>query len=282
MKYIQQNYQIKSAHARRPLTFICLSDLHIRKSTSKRRLEGLLPQIRKTKKLDAIFIAGDLMDSADQALNPAVAKRAIKWLTTLAKIAPVFLIYGNHDVQNFLPGGSSCRNYVIPKAFRQKIAKVPGLTVLSNEIAKTKDFVVAGLELDDKYYDIKPHRHKIIENRTVLQKQLDQFLQQKCQNLPNLPKIFLTHSPVHGDLLKEKLQDFDVILAGHMHNGCLPRPLLRLPGTRGLVAPNKDLFPKYARGCDGNLITLPSVTTLPKTLHCCNRFFPAYFTILQM
>ena len=282
MKYIQQNYQIKAKHVRESLTFVCLSDLHIRESTSKRRLEGLLPKIRKIKQVEAIFITGDLMDSAEQALRPAVAKRAVIFLTNLAKIAPVFLVYGNHDVQDFLPKHSSCRNYRIPTTFRRQVVKIPGVTVLSNSISQTKKFFVAGLELDDKYYDIRPERHHIVENRILLESQLKSFCKQNCQKLPDLPRIFLIHSPVHGDVLKSELKDFDLILAGHMHNGCLPRPFLKLPGTRGFIAPSKDLFPKYARGRDGKLVTLSSVTTLPKTLHLFNRVFPSYFTIVRM
>lgn len=282
MKYINQEYIFKGHYKRKNLHFVCLTDLHIRHNTSEKRLERLLPEIRKFKKLDAIFITGDIMNSADQAMNLKVANRAIKWLGDLAKIAPVFMVYGNHDIEGHSPIHKHRKIPKIPTEFRRKVAKIPGVIVLQNNLVETDDFCVFGLEMDHNYYQTGAKGLFVPEIRKQLENQLDRILKSECAKLPDKPRVFLFHSPVYGDLLKEKLTDFDLILTGHMHNGCLPRPFLKLPSHKGLIGPNKNIFPNYARGHLGQLLILAPITTLPKHLRVLNSIFPTYYTEIKL
>ena len=64
-------------------------------------------------------------------------------------------------------------------------------------------------------------------------------------------KVLLMHSPIFIDnkIVREKLSSYDLILSGHMHNGCIPPIIDELfKNDRGIIAPNKKIFPKNARG----------------------------------
>ena len=68
----------------------------------------------------------------------------------------------------------------------------------------------------------------------------------------NIQTIMLCHSP---EVICDKkvwetlnLNDINLIICGHMHNGLSFKKIDKLLKTRGLVGPNYTLFPKYCRG----------------------------------
>ena len=82
-----------------------------------------------------------------------------------------------------------------------------------------------------------------------------QYLKENKKCLVSLPKdkvkILMVHSPIlmsDPDIL-DLVKEYDFIFSGHMHNGVVP-PILDslIKNNRGLVAPNKSLFPDNARG----------------------------------
>ena len=58
--------------------------------------------------------------------------------------------------------------------------------------------------------------------------------------------ILLCHTPVHFDSKKftSTIANFDLVLAGHTHNGLMPH---FIKGTNGLITPSKKLFAKNVR-----------------------------------
>jgi len=61
----------------------------------------------------------------------------------------------------------------------------------------------------------------------------------------------LIHSPIKliDNNVLEKLHDYDLLLSGHTHNGMVPNILEKIiPDNYGIIAPNKKLFPRLARG----------------------------------
>lgn len=260
----------------RDLNIATLSDIHINHHFSSALSKKLLTSL-KNKKLDAIFILGDFIDRVNVLESLEVKNLAVDFLKNLAKIAPVFMVYGNHDVTSKVHG---VRSYEIPTDFRAELKKINNLTILDNEIKETKNFFVAGFTPSEKYYFSSKSRR--LEPKNVLKRELEAFLSEKCANLPHTkPCFFLTHSPFHGDLLTEKLTDFDYIFTGHMHNGLLPRWLLWTTKNAGLIGPFKSRFPRFAHGMYKNLIILSPVNTLPSTFHFCQIFYPRYISLFN-
>ena len=62
-------------------------------------------------------------------------------------------------------------------------------------------------------------------------------------------KILLMHSPYLADdkVIKEELKEYDLVLAGHMHNGLVPS-FLDDEKNDGIVSPYKEMFCENARG----------------------------------
>jgi len=51
-----------------------------------------------------------------------------------------------------------------------------------------------------------------------------------------------------GASLKNELRDYDLVLCGHMHNGCVPETFDNKEGNKGIISPYNDLFCDNARG----------------------------------
>ena len=116
-------------------------------------------------------------------------------------------------------------------------------------------------------------------------------LKDKKMNLKisNVPKIGLIHSPsciTHPKIIKE-LQNFDIILSGHMHNGCVFPILDKIwKSDIGIISASKKIFPHNCRGKiiktlqkrTINIIISGAITTFSKQsikiLHPFNKIFP--------
>ena len=81
--------------------------------------------------------------------------------------------------------------------------------------------------------------------------------------------------------MREKLSSYDLILSGHMHNGCIPPIIDELvKNNRGIIAPNKKIFPKNARGISivGNYAVVSSgITKLSRSAPLILRMFNFIF-----
>ncbi len=253
---------------------IAISDLHINRLFSARLAKKLLLKI-KLKRPEAIFVLGDLVDFVNDLAYESVEMVALDFFRGLADIAPVYLVYGNHD-STYKVSGS--RKEIIPTTFRSALAAIPNLAILSNSFIETDNFFIAGFEPSFAYYH--PAK-KPSEPAALFSEELKTFLE-TLPSLPDKPSFFLTHSPINGDILISNLKNFDHILTGHMHNGCLPKWLLWLPGHRGLIGPDKRPFPDYARGKVSNLTILPPISTFPNHLFFLQPLYPRYISEIKL
>ena len=78
-----------------------ISDVHFR--SLKRHNEykivfsEVFKKLKEIQELDAIFIGGDIVHSKTQGITPELIDVLNWWFTSLAKIAPTYVILGNHD-----------------------------------------------------------------------------------------------------------------------------------------------------------------------------------------
>ena len=170
---------------------------------------------------DAIFFTGDMTDDTAQY------NIFLKLLAKLLKIAPIYLVSGNHDVfrSDYEEFVRACRNM--------------GAVYLQDEsifIERGEDKILLhGIE-DPGCRDGKLLDAAVIQSLSTLRRYHDLY------------EILLFHRANKLDLLANA--DFDLILSGHMHGG-----QIALPKFGGVLAPKSSLadggkmiFPKYSGG----------------------------------
>jgi DNA repair exonuclease SbcCD ATPase subunit len=77
-----------------------ISDVHWRSLKRHDEYKEVFTKIfskLKNESLDAIFIGGDIVHSKTQGISPEIIENLIWWFNSLAEIAPVHVILGNHD-----------------------------------------------------------------------------------------------------------------------------------------------------------------------------------------
>lgn len=199
----------------------------------KRNLEEL-----KTNHTDYIFFLGDLLDDSIYDLNQT--RDLLNIISEMTKYTKVILILGNHDqfTKNFTGKWQEYYNV----EFVHKLRNL-GVNVLTNQYYEDKDLSIYGLRFPGMYYERKEPKEEFI-NRT---KNIDFTKSDKFN-------ILLEHSPYHTfneRFMNELgiLNNVDLVLAGHYHNGCLPWYIGKfIPGNRGIIDPYMNKFPKNARG----------------------------------
>ncbi len=168
---------------------------------------------------DIIVMTGDMTDDKHKSARPA-----LELIGRLLKIAPCYIVSGNHDLWRH-----DFNSYV-------KSCKDMGAVFLQNETAKilrnNKKILISGME--DMF------------SKVNIKKTIEEYLEffYKSEEY----QIFLFHRANALDYVKDF--GFDLILSGHMHGGHV-----RIPGIGGVFSPfssfaenKKFLFPKYFGG----------------------------------
>ena len=219
-------------------------DLHECESFKDKKLDIIKENIDKSNP-DYIIIAGDLLDSTNFLYkNNEKRTRLIKWLESLAKDYKTFIDLGSHDYSYFK------ENHWIKDfntAFWNDIASISNIYVSNSQsYYEDNNIIIFQYDPDFKYYyneKKKEDKNTIIND---LKKQKDLLTNLKADKI----KVFVSHSPIHmtNREILENIKEFDFITSGHMHNGILP-PIIDkiIPGNRGIIAPNKSLFPDNSR-----------------------------------
>lgn len=226
---------VYNTNTKKDLTIIHISDIHFNTDTSLSKLNKLTTEIKKNNP-DYIMISGDLIDEPKIIKNKYKIKELLQFLSNLSEITKIFISLGNHDI--FSPEDLK---------FFNKLNELKNIYILDNDCYKDEFIYISGLTLPNNYYYNITHEESsevlvkhLINNRKLISK------------LPReLPKVILIHSPIKltNKEVLNKLKEYDLILSGHTHNGMVPGILKSLfPKNKGLIAPNKTLFPEIAKG----------------------------------
>ena len=179
---------------------------------------GLGDEIRRAEP-DIIVMTGDMTHDTPASYTPA-----IELISHLSKIAPCYMVSGNHDIWR-----SDYEDFIAD-------CEKAGACFLRNEqvfIEKVESrILLCGME--------------DVFTKTRMKQTVEKYL----KLFPKTPdyRILLFHRANALDLLKDS--GFDLILAGHMHGG-----QIRIPGVGGVLSPRSALaegghilFPKYFGG----------------------------------
>ena len=232
---------------------LVFSDIHYSGKKDIKKLNKLLDLLKKYD-ADYITIPGDLLDN-DEVLNKDLF---VDWIKKLTSISKVIISLGNHDIRKRKKGYVSYYN----KDYYDKLNSVSNVYFLNNNSISFDDIYFFGYTQSFEYY----YKYKN-ESSKIMLEEINKYNVSKTTK--NKFNVLLMHSPIcYFGKIEKQLSSYDLILSGHMHNGIVP-PIFDeiFDNDIGLVAPNKSLFPKNARGVlkrTSNLIISSGVTKFSK------------------
>lgn len=276
--YVQTRYvDLYNDKVTRDLKFMVIGDVHISDMVSLKKLDLLKERIIK-EKADYYLFVGDLIDNVDDIGNADLLYKVNDLLSLTAKVAPTFVILGNHD---YIQKKTKESNI---DGISQVIKGIDGVTLLDNDIYCDDNVWLMGYTETKKYYHAK--KYDFEEFYEDLKK-----MERLYKNVRvDLPTLALVHSPEfsNDDKCVSLFKDYDLILCGHTHDGCIPFGFGNF--KRGLISPKKTLFPKNVRGLrklDNNYILITGGVTkiqkcAPKILHPFNHLCPVQVDVVML
>ena len=181
---------------------VLVSDYH---NQGENFCERLIKKVKEAEP-DCIFITGDI---ADRMMTDI--PKAEHFLTEISKVAPCYLVWGNHDKS------LSSEDF----GRLEDCANKNGITILNNEtITLERNGERISLTGNYYYYDYAPLKEEF--------------------------NIWLNHFPENFEpIVNQTAKDgnkVDLIFSGHAHGG-----MIRLPFLGGVIGHN-GLFPDYTSG----------------------------------
>ena len=211
----------KLEHLKDELKIVFLCDLHNRcyGEGNKKILEAI-----ETECPDLIFVGGDMVVSKFQKGHG----NALRMLKELSKTYPIYAVNGNHEQRM----KEEPEKYGDFTPYKEQLLE-SGVKLLENDVTyifiQGVNIKISGLELPLSFYKERPRKK-------VTRKTIKSFIGPADDK--NF-QILLTHYPKHFSMYKS--WGADLTLAGHLHGGTI-----RIPGWRGVISPDGELFPKYS------------------------------------
>ncbi len=257
-----------------------LSDIHYHVKFNNKIFDKILKQV-KNSNVDYITIVGDLLDSSEIKEFASLKE----FLEKLSAIAPTMVVLGNHEEKS---GYIHNWEYYHNEDFINMLKSIKNLYLLDDSTYNDNNITFYGFNLSFKHY---------CEDRESYESFCDEVEKLKTSLDENKYNIMLIHSPLNIYTFIEnnpqsELNKCDLILSGHMHNGCVPLWLTKpfnkvFKSTRSLISPAKSLFPKFAQGRydkkDGYIYQgLSKLSYSTRAFHFFDRFFSKNITIITI
>ena len=238
MKYINKRYDVISEKPIDETKILTISDLHWDQKLNKNDVDDLIVQINDYLP-NYIFLLGDVCTY--KSLEDYDFKDTLLYFyKLLALISKTYIVFGNHD---YINSDTQKRCFIDVNKLLSFYDKTR-IQVLNNEIITENNLNIIGFNKNPETY-----KYELLDTKDLEQEITS--LMEKINNLLNKDyySILLTHS--HLDLLKlkkELLENIDMILSGHTHNGLVPPFLERVfPPNTSIMTGNK-FFQKDTRG----------------------------------
>ena len=245
--YLQARYvTLYNEKVTRDLKFMVIGDVHISDMVSLKKLEMIKKQIIQ-ERADYYLFVGDLIDDVDNIGNSDLLYKVNDLLSCASKVAPTFVILGNHD---YIQKKTKESNI---EGISNVIKGIDGVTLLDNDIYYDNNVWLMGYTETKKYYHAKKYDFEEFYEDFKKHEKLYKNVKK------DLPTLALVHSPEfsNDDKCVNLFKDYDLILCGHTHDGCIPFGFGNF--KRGLISPKKTFFPKNVRGLrklDNNCILI--------------------------
>lgn len=268
---IIKKYHITNSKITKNLTIAIFSDIHYSNNYNHKKLEKILKSL-KDNPPNYICIPGDIVDNSNILDDKENQVKILTFFKQLGKIAPTFISLGNHDNTRLENNITKKENHIFWKN-QFKNLKKDNIYLLNNEIYENDKIRIIGFVPEFNYYHNK-QKEELIE---VLIKNFNQ----KIPKIDNKKiNVLICHSPIKM-LDKEAIESInqlkyiDIVISGHMHNGMVPNILDKIfPKNRGIISPNKKIYPNNARGIktvqttnkEITLIISGAITKIPQSV----------------
>lgn len=223
------------------------SDVQHTYGFNNNKLDKIVENIELTP-TDYVFIGGDILDSTNHIRESRDNQLVLlRFLEKIAKKHKTFIGLGNHDLFKNTNYGWDNDFFQL---FWEEINDIENLSVSCfDRFYEDENIIVYYPNLDFYYYENLKKQEDITKLWDILQNDLSLI-----RNLDDKKvKIFLIHSPMMLDdiLVLKSIQEFDLIISGHMHRGLMP-PILNeiIKNNKGIVSPYGQFFPEHVRGVD--------------------------------
>ena len=271
---------VYNQNAKEDIRIASLADVHISSLVGKKDIDNISDSLYELMP-DYICMLGDIIDSPRYLSDDKKLKELEILLSNSASITPTLLVLGNHDF--VIKESDKIVDITEKTDIWNQITRRENVHLLIDELYKDNKIVIGGYKQKLEAY-INPYK-KHTENSHAF---YEDFKTKEClyKDLSHdLPKVLITHSPetIIGLDNQDILDGYDLILAGHYHNGCVPAILDDIyPKQRGIITPEKKLFPRNARGVvrlnNGTVMIYNGGWTkiaeaAPKVLHKTNCMF---------
>ncbi len=277
------SYKLYNPKAHDIVRFSAISDLHFSYTLSNKKLLLIANKLTEINP-NYILFPGDVIDSVDMIKDTHERKRLLSWLSDIATIAPTLISLGSHDYYQKKEHGGW--QYHPDEAFYNEVNNLPNVSLLNNASYQDSDVFVTGITQSYAFYHLGA---KHDENKEALITDLKSNLPQTIPD--DKLALLLIHSPIHladFDVL-ELLSKYDLVICGHMHNGCVPPIIYELwKTTRGFISPKKAFFPPYERNTlktrqDKILVNGPLTMFQECTgpLQLANIIYPIYNSVID-
>lgn len=222
-------------------TIAQVSDFH--SSENEKFRKKILDAIRASTP-DVIVITGDLVDAGAYAREAGdiqsgeqegiAGASAADFAEELIRIAPVYYIYGNHEM---ILLDDPDKN-----PFKVRMEEI-GVQIINNRVLLLErdgaTIQLAGIQDPSTLYKdpiLAGAGNNTRERTAAMMEQIAPDID------PQRFTVLLAHRPEYVDLYAR--YPVDLVLAGHAHGGQIRLPFMR----EGLYAPNQGLLPKYTNG----------------------------------
>lgn len=237
---------IYNSNVKSNIKIAALGDFHLSSLVGQKDVD-LISQSLYEEKPNYICILGDLVDSPLELEKTSKLSELKNLIKNSASIAPTFIVLGSHD---FIDETSNSYDDILSSIDAwNDINKITNAYVLNDAAYSNDEIFISGYRQKREVYYNLMQEH--LEDSKAYYSDLVNY-PVLYENLPiNVPKIFLTHSPepIHDRVNMNLLRNYNIIMTGHYHNGCVPAFLDDLmPRNRGIITPRKRILPKYARG----------------------------------
>lgn len=276
--YLQVRYvNLYNQKAKDNVKILVIGDVHISDMVSLKKIELIKKHIL-FEKANYILFVGDLIDRVEELENSCSLKKLKDLLKTAVSVSKTFVILGNHDYIHRKNHSNCIKN------ISNVIKSIDGVTLLDDKVYSDDSILFMGYTETLEYYSKKKYDFAYFYNdfkkHDILYKNINN----------NLPTVAVIHSPEFSYDKKcvRLLKDYDLILCGHTHDGCVPFGFGNF--KRGVISPKKTFFPKNVRGLrklgnnyiliTGGIVKIQKCA--PRLLHPFNHLCPMQMDVVTL
>lgn len=222
------------------LKLAVLSDIHFGSKTSQKYLNEIINKVSNINP-DFIIMPGDIIDNG--YFDSSKKDQLLNFFKELKEISMVIMSLGNHDIKHHDKYEWLSKNN---NELFNEISKINNIKVLNNDNYIDEKYNINFIGYTQPY-----ETYKSLRDFGSFKEDINEVFENPFGS--EYYNVLLAHNPMPFDELALEyvniLKSTDLIISGHMHGG-LVHPLIRplFKDGRGIISPDKKLFPKRTRG----------------------------------